>query len=79
MKNRIIEIIANQACEKPENISLSQKLRDDLYLDSLDIMELTICIEKELKLDTSIRDEVIYSWVTVEDVVNNVLLIENEK
>lgn len=68
MKNRIIEIIANQACEQPENVSLSHKLRDDLYLDSLDIMEVAMAIEKELY--TSVSDEVIYSWVTVEDVVN---------
>lgn len=68
MKNRIIEIIANQAQDQPENISLSHKLRDDLYLDSLDFMEIAIVIEKEL--NTSVSDEVIYSWVTVEDVVN---------
>lgn len=68
MKNRIIEIIANQAQDQPENISLSHKLRDDLYLDSLDFMEIAIVIEKEL--NTSVSDEVIYSWETVEDVVN---------
>ena len=68
MKNRIIEIIANQACEQPENVSLSHKLRDDLYLDSLDFIEVAMTIEKEL--NTSVSDEVIYSWVTVEDVVD---------
>lgn len=68
MKNRIIEIIANQAQDQPENMSLSHKLRDDLYLDSLDFMEIAIVIEKEL--NTSVSDEVIYSWETVEDVVN---------
>lgn len=68
MKNRIIEIIANQACEQPENVSLSHKLIDDLYLDSLDIMSVAMDIEKEL--NTSVSDEVICSWVTVEDVVN---------
>lgn len=68
MKNRIIEIIANQACEQPENVSLSHKLRDDLYLDSLDIMAIAMSLEN--KLNTSVSDEVIFSWVTVEDVVN---------
>lgn len=68
MKNRIIEIIANQAQEQPENVSLSHKLRDDLYLDSLDIVEIAMVIEKEQY--TSVSDGVIFSWVTVEDVVN---------
>lgn len=68
MKNRIIEIIANQAQEQPENVSLSHKLRDDLYLDSLDIVEIAMVIEREQY--TSVSDEVICSWVTVEDVVN---------
>lgn len=68
MKNRIIEIIAKQAEDQPENISLSHKLRDDLYLDSLDIMSVAMDIEKEL--NTSVSDEVICSWETVEDVVN---------
>lgn len=68
MKNKIFEIIAKQACEQPKNVSLSHKLRDDLYLDSLDFMEIAIVIEKEL--NTSVSDEVIYSWETVEDVVN---------
>lgn len=76
MKEKIIEIIADKVSEKVEDISLSQRLRDDLFLDSLDIME--ICMEAERVFEISIPDEDMAGWDTVQDIVNTVNAIRNE-
>lgn len=76
MKEKIIEIIADKVSEKVEDISLSQRLRDDLFLDSLDIME--ICMEAERVFEISIPDEDMCGWDTVQDIVNTVNAIRNE-
>lgn len=76
MKEKIIEIIADKVSEKVEDISLSQRLRDDLFLDSLDIME--ICMEAERVFEISIPDEDMFGWDTVQDIVNTVNAIRNE-
>lgn len=76
MKEKIIEIIADKVSEKVEDISLSQRLRDDLFLDSLDILE--ICMEAERVFEISIPDEDMSKWDTVQDIVDTVNTIRNE-
>lgn len=46
------------------------KLVEDLGLDSLDIVELTMSIEREFNID--IPDELVEKWVTVADAVETV-------
>lgn len=55
METKILEIInqvkENKGLSKLEHLSASDKLRDDLGLDSFDLAELTVRIEAEYDID----------------------------
>ena len=51
-----------------DNIAAGDKLADDLALDSLDRVELTMNLENEL--DVSIEDDDAYEWTTVQSVID---------
>jgi acyl carrier protein len=68
--NKINEQIRNVACDPELQIKESDKLQDDLNLDSLDTIDLVMKIEKELKITMS--DEKIASWKTVQDIYTTV-------
>lgn len=53
-----------------EEISLDNKLSEDLWFDSLDYVELAMALEKEFEV--SILDAEIDNWKTVRDVVSNI-------
>jgi len=55
-------------------ISLELNLHNDLELDSLDVVELTLEVEKEF--DIRISDTEMEEWETVKDVLDS---IENHK
>jgi acyl carrier protein len=55
-------------------ISLELNLHNDLELDSLDVVELTLEVEKEF--DIRISDKEMEEWETVKDVLDS---IENHK
>ena len=56
-----------------EDVLLESKLRDDLGLDSIDIAELAVKVEKEFAI--SIKDETINDFATVENVVDYVVKV----
>lgn len=55
METKILEIInqvkENKGLDKLQQLSASDKLRDDLGLDSFDLAELTVRIEAEYDID----------------------------
>lgn len=68
MKEKIIELIAEKLCKKPEQITLSSNLVEDLGADSLDVVELIMAFEDEFGV--SLPDEDIAQMKTVGDIVN---------
>lgn len=64
--NEVFEIIQNVAVLEPEDFS-SETLLEEI-MDSLDVVEITMEIEK--KLNCRIEDSEVEEWKTVQDVVN---------
>lgn len=61
-------IIANKFGVKKEEIKMESNLQDDLGLDSLDAVELSMAIEEETGIE--IPDEEFQKFITVEDLIN---------
>lgn len=61
-------IIANNFGVKKEEIKMESNLQDDLGLDSLDAVELSMAIEEETGKE--IPDEEFQKFKTVEDLIN---------
>ena len=51
IKNRIVEIIANQLGIEEEDITAEASVIDDLGADSLDVVELVMALEEEFDLE----------------------------
>ena len=51
IKNRIVEIIANQLGIEEEDVTASASIIDDLGADSLDVVELVMALEEEFDLE----------------------------
>ena len=51
IKNRIVEIIANQLGIEEEDITAAASVVDDLGADSLDVVELVMALEEEFDLE----------------------------
>ena len=60
-------IIANNFGVKKEEIKMESNLQDDLGLDSLDAVELSMAIEEETGKE--IPDEEFQKFITVEDLI----------
>lgn len=72
VEKKVIEFIYEQVSSTPiENIKLNASLKDDISLDSLDIYEIAMKVEKEY--DITIADDVLGKWYYVNDIVNTVL------
>ena len=61
-------IIANNFGVKRGEIKMESNLQDDLGLDSLDAVELSMAIEEETGKE--IPDEEFQKFITVEDLIN---------
>ena len=61
-------VIANNFGVKKEEIKMESNLQDDLGLDSLDAVELSMAIEEETGKE--IPDEEFQKFITVEDLIN---------
>lgn len=68
MEQKIIELIAEKLCKKPEQVTLTSRLVEDLGADSLDVVELIMAFEDEFGVTLS--DEDTSTIKTVGDVVN---------
>ena len=51
IKNRIVEIIANQLGIEEEDVTAAASIIDDLGADSLDVVELVMALEEEFDLE----------------------------
>ena len=51
IKNRIVEIIANQLGIEEEDVTAAASVVDDLGADSLDVVELVMALEEEFDLE----------------------------
>lgn len=71
MKQQIIDIIKRYLNE--DDVQPHDSLINDLYIDSLDRMELSIMIEKEIFPRNVFSDEEIESWETVQDIINTAI------
>jgi acyl carrier protein len=74
VEKEIIAIIADVSGYDEEEIHLDSKLADDLEIDSIKAIEITVAIEKKFKI--SVRDEDVPKIATVNqavDLVNNLL------
>ena len=69
MKKHIHRKIAEQAVVDVDYIKQTQRLDEDLGLDSLDIIEISIAVENEI--DAKVTEDEYSNWVTVEDVVDS--------
>jgi len=70
-KDIIKELVSNQAICEPEDINEETRLQEDLTMDSLDIFELIMRIEKEFNI--CIPDNLIEETKTVEQLFNLVI------
>ena len=70
MFERIQEIIADKLSTDVESVVMEASFIDDLNADSLDIVELVMALEDELKME--IPDEDVEKFRTVSDVVEYV-------
>lgn len=64
---KVREIIANQLSVKPEIVTDTSNIAEDLGADSLDLVEILMALEDEFEI--SIPDEVIPQIKTIKDVV----------
>ena len=51
IKNRIVEIVANQLGLEEEDVTAAASVIDDLGADSLDVVELVMALEEEFDLE----------------------------
>jgi acyl carrier protein len=51
IKNRIVEIIANQLGIEEDDVTAEASVLDDLGADSLDVVELVMALEEEFNLE----------------------------
>ena len=68
MKDRILEIIAEQFNVKVEDLDEDTNFVDDLNIDSIELLELVMTIEDEFDLE--LEDEVLENLTTVGDVID---------
>lgn len=73
MLDKIIEIVAEKLNVDSDDISLDTSFVDDLQADSLDMVELVMCLEDELGF--KVDDDKLEELKTVKDVLN--LIEEN--
>lgn len=70
IETKIINLISDQSDFTPDKISPSDKIIEDLGLDSLDCIELTMALEEEFNIEIS--DEDAEQLLTVEQIINYV-------
>lgn len=68
MKDRILEIIAEQFHVNVEDLEEDTNFVDDLNVDSIELLELVMAIEDEF--DIELEDEILENITTVGDVLD---------
>ncbi|MDO5308055.1 MAG: acyl carrier protein [Planctomycetia bacterium] len=75
IKDKVIDIIAQQLGRDKEGITGNQDIANDLGADSLDVAELMITFEEEFSID--IEEDNAQSITTVDDVVEQIYSLLN--
>ena len=74
MLSQVIEIIADELSVDAANIKEDTRLKEDLNVDSLDVVELVMRLEETF--DIAVSDEAATKLATVKDIVS---YIESQK
>ncbi len=77
IEKEIISIISDVSGFEPEEIKPDTNLANELEIDSIKAIEITVAIEKKFKI--SIRDEDVPKIVTLKDAVQLVNNLLNQK
>ena len=77
VEKEIISIIADVSGFEEEEIALDTKLADELEVDSIKAIEITVAIEKKFKI--SVRDEDVPKITTVRQTVDLVKQLLNHQ
>jgi acyl carrier protein len=72
LKEKIKEIVMDILLVDEKELTPRTLLVDDLGMDSLDRVELTMALEEQLLDDTPINERIADEWRTVQDVVDTV-------
>jgi acyl carrier protein len=64
-----VKRIAGEQGYLEENVTLNASLRDDLGMDSLDIVEFTMGIEEHFRFNSVIPEGVADEWKSIADIV----------
>lgn len=67
VKERVLKILFDQTGTKIEELKDEKRLKEDVGMDELDLVEIVMSLEEEF--NSSITDEECERWVTVKDVV----------
>lgn len=67
---RVLDIIADQIGERPDNISPAHEMQIDLNCDSLDLVEIMMAMETEFEIE--IDDDQFIPLVTVQQVIDHI-------
>ena len=65
--NDVCKIVGDQLNKKPENLSAQTSFKEDLNVDSLDVVEIVMALEEFF--DVEIDDEEVLKFNTIGDVV----------
>ena len=63
----VCKIVGDQLNKKPENLSAQTSFKEDLNVDSLDVVEIVMALEEFF--DVEIDDEEVLKFNTIGDVV----------
>lgn len=74
MRERIMELIAEQFNYKVEDLNLDMSFQDDLNADSIELVELIMSIEDEFELE--LQDEDLEKLQTIGDVIDYIEELE---
>lgn len=74
---RVKEIVADKVNSTYEEIDVRRDLRNDLGMESLDIIELVLDLQRELKI--FIPDQKSEKWKTVQDAIDTINELKQEK
>jgi acyl carrier protein len=77
LERRVKQILTNRLGIATEDIRLGAELADDLGMDSLDAVELSIAIERQFAI--AISDEQVAKLRTVDDIVQLVQRLTGER
>ena len=77
IEQEIISIISDVSGFDPEAIKPEANLQDELEIDSIKAIEITVAIEKKFKI--SVRDEDVPKIITLKDAVKLVSSLLNQK